>query len=75
MFGGFAIAISIVGAAFAILTNWGIVVGWGVVIQGRFSLFIVVVAFGHAALLLMINTKNSLVRSSRIGLWLSLHSS
>lgn len=66
VFGGIGIAISIAGAVFAILTNWGVVTGWEILIKGRFFFLTVAVAFGHAALLLMINTTNNLVRSSRI---------
>lgn len=65
-FGGLGIAASIAGALFAILTNWEIVTGWEILIKGRFTFLIVALAFGHAALLLMINTTSSVVRSLRI---------
>ena len=66
VFGGLGIGASVAGALFAILTNWEIVMGWEILIKGRFSFLIVAFAFGHAALLLMISTTNSLVRLSRI---------
>jgi len=66
VFGGLGIAASIAGALFAVLTNWELVTGWEILIKGRLAFLIVALAFGHAALLLMINTTNSGVRSLRI---------
>jgi len=65
--GRLGIAISIAGAAFAVLTNWEIVTGWELLIKGRFSFLIVAIAFCHASLLLMIPTTDRLVRWSRTG--------
>jgi len=56
---------AIVGAMFAILTNWEIVTGWEMLIKGRFLFLILAVAFAHAALLLRIETTSVVVRSVR----------
>jgi hypothetical protein len=66
IFGSLGIAASIAGGLFVILTNWGVVKGLEIFIIGRFSFLIVAIAFAHAALLLMINTTNSMVRTLRI---------
>ncbi len=63
---GIGITVSIAGALFAILTNWEIVTGWEILIKGRFFFLILALALGHAALLLMINTSNRMVRGIRI---------
>jgi hypothetical protein len=65
VFSGLGIAASILGALFAILTNWEIVTGLEVFVKGRLSFLVVAVAFGHAALLLRINTASAVVRVVR----------
>ena len=61
LFGWMGIAASFSGAAFALLTNWEIVTGWGVLLTGRYCFLVVALAFGHASLLLLIETKNQVV--------------
>lgn len=64
-FGGLGIAASVVGGLFAVLTNWEFVTGWELLLKGRLSLLVIAIAFGHAALLLSINTSEALVKVAR----------
>ena len=61
LFGWMGIAASLSGAAFALLTNWEIVTGWELLLKGRYCFLVVAIAFGHASLLLLIETKNEVV--------------
>lgn len=65
VFGGLGIAVSVLGGLFAILTNWEMVSGLELIVKGRISFLIVAIAFGHAALLLRINTTSAAVRVVR----------
>ena len=65
LFGWIGIAASVSGALFALLTNWEIVTGWELLLKGRYCFLVVAIAFGHASLLLLIETKNEIVRAIR----------
>jgi hypothetical protein len=66
IFAGLGIAASIVGALFAILTNWQFVTGLEILLKGRFSLLVIAISFGHAALLLLLQTTDPVVRTLRM---------
>jgi len=61
----FGIGISILGGAFAVLTNWGLVDAWEVVLRGRFLFLIIAVSIAHVSLLMRITTSQSLVIKAR----------
>lgn len=61
----FGIGISILGGAFAVLTNWGLVGAWEVVLRGRFFFLITAVSIAHVSLLMRIATSQSLVIRAR----------
>ena len=65
LFGWMGTVACVVGAVFALLTNWEIVTGWELLLKGRYCFFVVAIAFGHASLLLLIETKNEIVRAIR----------
>ncbi|MEM8714711.1 MAG: hypothetical protein AAGE92_02885 [Cyanobacteria bacterium P01_G01_bin.4] len=59
------IAASVVGAVFAILTNWEFITGWEILLKGRISFLIIALAFSHASLLLRLESRNDIVRIVR----------
>ncbi|PHR97076.1 MAG: hypothetical protein COA78_28030 [Blastopirellula sp.] len=70
VFSALGIGISILGAAFAALTNWGLITDWGIVLQGRVMFLIVAITLAHISLLMRINTNNlavNIVRGCTIG--------
>ncbi len=70
-FGRLGLALSAVGALFAVLTNWGFSTGLEVLIKGRVLFLILGIAFAHSSLLLAIDTNHPLVRSvRRLTLWM-----
>ena len=59
------IGLSIFGGAFAVLTNWGLVDGWEVILRGRFFFLIAAISIAHVSLLMRITTSQSLVIKAR----------
>ena len=61
----FGIGLSIFGGAFAVLTNWGLVDEWEVILKGRYFFLIAAVSIAHVSLLMRITTSQSSVIIAR----------
>lgn len=64
-FASLGVGASILGAGFAVLTNWEILTGWEFALKGRFSLLIIAVSLAHVSLLLRIKAKHYGVNIAR----------
>jgi len=64
-FAALGIGASILGGAFAAMTNWEILTGWEIVLKGRLSLLIIAISAAHISLLMRIKVIHTSVRIAR----------
>lgn len=67
VFGMLGVVVAFCGVLFAVATTWEAVSSFQFVIQGRICFLVVASSFGHASLLLLLETKQSLVIALRWG--------